>query len=220
MIEAILSKLEQRLGGRLYARQRLGIETDHEAQIFGQGLTFFHLENWYSIHSVIRTLFKLTGLYWRGRANAARVQVRHNGVRLKRLPAEFDGLTLLHMSDFHADMNEGAMRRVEEILPASTENRSVRQINMTISLAFLAPNLVQAAVDGRLPRGVGIANLRDAPAEWSRQYARLGLALNTFLNRHCGARNRIFSARDRGLNSAYPAGRRPDTEDHASNGPR
>ena len=117
MIETILSKLEQRLGGRLYARQRLGIETDHEAQIFGQGLTFFHLENWYSIHSIIRTLFKLTGLYWRGRANATRVQVRHNGVRLKRLPAEFDGLTLLHMSDFHADMNEGAMRRVKEILP-------------------------------------------------------------------------------------------------------
>jgi site-specific DNA recombinase len=47
---------------------------------------------------------------------------------------------------------------------------------MTISLAFLAPSLVQAAVEGRLPRGVGIANLRDSPAEWSLQYARLGLA--------------------------------------------
>ena len=51
MIEAVLSKLEQRLGGRLYAKQRLGIETDHEAQVFGQGLTFFHIENWYSVHS-------------------------------------------------------------------------------------------------------------------------------------------------------------------------
>ena len=117
MIETVLSKLEQRLGGRVYARQRLGIETDHEAQIFGQGLTFFHIENWYSIHSVIRTLFKLTGLYWRGRANAARVQVRHNDVHLKRLPAAFDGFTVLHISDFHADMNDGAMRRLEEILP-------------------------------------------------------------------------------------------------------
>ena len=29
---------------------------------FGQGLKFFHIENWYSIYSVIRTLFKLTGL--------------------------------------------------------------------------------------------------------------------------------------------------------------
>jgi site-specific DNA recombinase len=47
---------------------------------------------------------------------------------------------------------------------------------MTISLAFLAPNLVQAAVEGRLPRGIGVARLRDAPAEWCRQYAMLGLS--------------------------------------------
>jgi site-specific DNA recombinase len=68
----------------------------------------------------------------------------------------------------------GTVANVEQI--AAAENCTIRQINMTISLAFLAPNLVQAAVDGRLPRGVGIANLRDAPAEWCRQYAKLGLA--------------------------------------------
>ncbi len=37
MDEDILRKLEQRLGS-LYARQRLDIETDHEAQIFGHGV--------------------------------------------------------------------------------------------------------------------------------------------------------------------------------------
>jgi hypothetical protein len=42
--EDILRKLEERLGP-LHARQRLGIETDHESQVFGQGLIFFHLEN-------------------------------------------------------------------------------------------------------------------------------------------------------------------------------
>jgi hypothetical protein len=31
-------------------------------------------------------------------------------------------------------------------------------------------------VEGRLPRGIGIANLRDAPDEWSLQFERLGLA--------------------------------------------
>jgi site-specific DNA recombinase len=72
------------------------------------------------------------------------------------------------------ELMAGTATNVEQI--ASTENCTVRQINMTISLAFLAPNLVQAAVDGRLPRGVGIASLRDAPTEWSLQYARLGLA--------------------------------------------
>jgi hypothetical protein len=68
----------------------------------------------------------------------------------------------------------GTVTNIEQI--AAAETCSLRQVNMTISLAFLAPNLVQATVDGRLPRGVGIASLRDAPAEWSLQYARLGLA--------------------------------------------
>jgi site-specific DNA recombinase len=68
----------------------------------------------------------------------------------------------------------GTITNVEQI--AIAENCTVRQVNMTISLAFLAPALVQAAVDGRLPRGIGIANLRDAPAEWSLQHAMLGLA--------------------------------------------
>jgi hypothetical protein len=42
IIEPVFSKLEQRLG-RLHARQRLGIERDHEIQIFGQGINFFIL---------------------------------------------------------------------------------------------------------------------------------------------------------------------------------
>ena len=52
---------------------------------------------------------------------------------------------------------------------------SVRQINLTLSMAFLAPPLVKAAIEGRLPRGIGVAELRDAPAEWSKQYLKLGL---------------------------------------------
>jgi site-specific DNA recombinase len=62
---------------------------------------------------------------------------------------------------------------VEQI--AAREKCSVRKVNMTISLAFLAPGLVKAAIEGRLPRGIGVARLCDAPAEWSRQYATLGL---------------------------------------------
>ena len=46
---------------------------------------------------------------------------------------------------------------------------------MTISLAFLAPNLVKAAIEGRLPHGMELARLADLPAEWSRQHQILGL---------------------------------------------
>lgn len=115
MDKEILLKLEQRLG-RLHARLRLGIEADHEAQIFGQGINFFHIENWYSIHSVIRNALKLTGLYWRGRRNAERILVKHNDVTFKELPPLFDGFTILHISDMHVDMNEGAMRRLVELV--------------------------------------------------------------------------------------------------------
>jgi uncharacterized protein len=115
--EALLHKLEQRLGA-LHARQRLGIEVDHEAQVFGQGLNFFHPENWYGSPSLIRAVLKLTGLYGRGCRNAARVQIRHNDIVSNRLPGGFDGFTLLHISDPHVDMNDGAMRRLSELLPA------------------------------------------------------------------------------------------------------
>ncbi len=48
---------------------------------------------------------------------------------------------------------------------------------MTMSLAFLAPDLVKAAVGGTLPHGMGVSRLADLPAEWSRQHQMLGLAV-------------------------------------------
>ena len=116
MNDAELRKLEERLGP-LHARQRLAIEVDHEAQVFGQGLKFFHPENWYATPSLIRAVLKLTGLYGRAYRNAAQVQIRHNDLAFKALPSRFDGFTLLHISDPHTEMNEGAMRRAAELLP-------------------------------------------------------------------------------------------------------
>jgi len=71
------------------------------------------------------------------------------------------------------DVVSGRVTTVAEL--CAHEKCSVRQVNMTISLAFLAPNLVKAAVEGRLPRGIGIERLRDLPTEWSQQFKALGL---------------------------------------------
>jgi site-specific DNA recombinase len=59
---------------------------------------------------------------------------------------------------------------------AAREVCSKRHVSMTISLAFLAPSLVKAAIDGRLPRGIGVARLFHAPIAWSRQQQMLGFA--------------------------------------------
>ena len=61
---------------------------------------------------------------------------------------------------------------------AKRERCTTRQINLTLSLAFLAPQLVKAAVEGRLPRGINIERLRDPDAKWSKQFQDLGLDLN------------------------------------------
>jgi site-specific DNA recombinase len=52
---------------------------------------------------------------------------------------------------------------------ASRQACSERHVSITISLAFLAPSLVKAAVAGRLPDGIGVARLFDAPVAWSCQ---------------------------------------------------
>ena len=46
---------------------------------------------------------------------------------------------------------------------------------MTVSLAFLAPDIVKAAVEGRLPRGYGLKRLIDLPLAWPDQWRTLGL---------------------------------------------
>ena len=58
---------------------------------------------------------------------------------------------------------------------AARESCSRRHVMMMISLSFLAPDLVAAAMHGRLPRGIGVTRLIDAPIEWSRQWHMLGL---------------------------------------------
>jgi uncharacterized protein len=114
--ETVLSLLEKRLGRR-HARQRLGIEEDHEAQVFGQGTNFFHIENLPLGHAVIRAVLMATGLYWRGLRNAAKVEVREHVIHAPHLPEAFDGFTILQLSDLHADISQGAMQRLVELVP-------------------------------------------------------------------------------------------------------
>ena len=62
---------------------------------------------------------------------------------------------------------------------ASREGKTDRSIRMTLSLAFLAPDIVKAAIDGRLPRGLGLKRLVDLPMAWSDQWRALGLKAPT-----------------------------------------
>jgi hypothetical protein len=62
---------------------------------------------------------------------------------------------------------------------AAREGKTERSIRMTLSLAFVAPPIVAAAIEGRLPRGFGVKRLIDLPMAWPQQWRALGLKAPT-----------------------------------------
>jgi predicted MPP superfamily phosphohydrolase len=110
-----LQSLVDRIGTE-HVEQRQKVETEHEAQLFGQGLIIFNLENWYSAPRVIGSALKLMGLYSRARRNADQIAIRRNLLEFESLPPAFADFTILHLSDLHADISEGAMQHLVGIV--------------------------------------------------------------------------------------------------------
>jgi len=71
------------------------------------------------------------------------------------------------------ELIKGSVGDIAEL--AARENRTPRSIRMTLSLAFLAPALIDAACAGTLPRGYGVTRLMDLPARFADQWRALGL---------------------------------------------
>lgn len=152
--DAILAALERRLG-RIHARQRLGIEADHEARVFGEGIGFVHLENWYSAPSVVRNSLRLSGLLGRARRNALDIRIERHDWPLPGLPPAFDGFRLLHLSDLHLDINDHALQAIAErvreiedydicVLTGDYRARTYGSIDKALTaLESLRPNLKQ-----------------------------------------------------------------------------
>jgi uncharacterized protein len=115
MADAALQGLIERIGADHVAR-RLAVEDKRETQLIGQGTLLFNVENWSLAPWIVETALKLTGLHGRARRNADRVEVRRNLVTSARLPAAFDGFTILQLSDLHADISQGAMRHLMDIV--------------------------------------------------------------------------------------------------------
>jgi site-specific DNA recombinase len=73
-------------------------------------------------------------------------------------------------------------RWLDEVLGGSTpeeiavrESCTKRHVASTIPLAFLAPDLVRAVIDARLPRGISTKRIINPELEWSRQWEMLGV---------------------------------------------
>jgi predicted MPP superfamily phosphohydrolase len=113
--EPIASALAHRLPAD-FVRRRQAREEGHTRHIFRPLHRFFHVDGPVSLHACVRTTLRLSLLYRRGLANATRIAVRENELRLPGLPAAFDGFTILQLTDLHADGNAAAMDALERVL--------------------------------------------------------------------------------------------------------
>ena len=101
--EEILRALQARVG-KIHLRQRLGMERVYEHKVFGQGRTFFHIENWASLRPLVHIFLRLVMLHGRSRRNARRIVVRENHIPVAGLPPAFENFTILHITDLHLDI--------------------------------------------------------------------------------------------------------------------
>lgn len=113
--EVLYELLADRVGPA-YLRQRLGIETEGEQPLFGQGERRRATTDRLSADNLIRLALKVGLVYERGRRNALNIQVTENQVLFPHLPPALDGLTLLHISDLHLDMNADFPRALSAVV--------------------------------------------------------------------------------------------------------
>lgn len=80
-------------------------------------------QHWYALLMMMKAFewgLKRCGQYERGRRNASRMVLRDVELRLPRLPAAFDGFSILHVSDPHFDGMPGIEARIVELVQERT----------------------------------------------------------------------------------------------------
>lgn len=116
---AFYQALARRLG-RANLGARLEQQLHHAADVYGgRGRMRLHPENMEPLMAVLDWTLRAFGLTRRGRRNAADYRLERVEHRLPGLAGEFDGFTILQLSDLHADRLEAASGRLEALLAAT-----------------------------------------------------------------------------------------------------
>ncbi|MEL6504886.1 MAG: recombinase family protein [Pseudomonadota bacterium] len=106
--------------------------------------------------------------------------IEQTAAQLRREREERNRQTLLsaiaRAHIWYDDLKSGAVSSITEL--ASRENRSVRAIRLNLTLAWLAPDIVRAALERRLDPSISATELaRALPQNWQDQRSLVGLQI-------------------------------------------
>lgn len=111
--------------GETHLRQRLTLQVEKAARVFGGGRTLFHIENAETLNVLIYYGLKASGLYPWGHRNFLDIQVLDTEIPILHLPAAFDGYRILHLSDLHLDIDP-------TLTPIITERVSALEYDLAV----------------------------------------------------------------------------------------
>lgn len=112
--------------------KRKSIELRHMEAWLTEGKGSFHFENIAFLKHLIKWALKSIGMYKRGKSNAINPVVRNIHINMPKLPVEFDGFTLLHLSDMHID----GIESLPEVIMKLIEGKEVDSCVFTGDFRF------------------------------------------------------------------------------------
>jgi len=116
---------------------------------------------------------------WTKRSTARKRQILGDGDSQNGKPIRSKARTRLlkGIAQGRSWLDQLAKQKVKDMTALATKHSvSVKTVRSTISLAFLAPDIVQAAIEGRLPKGLGISSMSELSSDWAEQRKQLGLS--------------------------------------------
>lgn len=95
-------RMHQRLGERSFLK-RIAVQVEHASSMYGPGLGRPHLENIDFLARMVDWSLRAVFMRERGRRNTLAYAVINRRWQLPDMPAAFDGLRILHLTDLHLD---------------------------------------------------------------------------------------------------------------------
>ncbi|WPJ95737.1 hypothetical protein SH580_20160 [Coraliomargarita algicola] len=111
-----LKSYAARLGEAEFSARMAAEKHMRERRGEGQGKGIFRFEHKFNTYAVIRFCLKMSGFWNRAVRNYFDIQVVRREVHLAKLPPEFDGYTILQLTDLHADLHADFPAKLKQVI--------------------------------------------------------------------------------------------------------
>lgn len=102
LLQDFYSQMAYRMGEEA-ASQRLKLQVEHSATLYGKGFGHVHLENIEGFITFVDTMLRISGMRERGRRNSLDFIVEEHAIEIKDLAPELNGFKILQLTDIHID---------------------------------------------------------------------------------------------------------------------